>query len=168
MRKQALRPSWLRHDPRGATSEYDSRFPSRPRSAGFIGLSEKTILIARHHARHCGPDHRRDPRLRVVVPRLQLKGDLPAGLCVLRPHRAHRLVCVAFIPLYVMGLMGMTRRMQHYDIAAWRPWLLAANQNAGAQNHKNGIRAAILGKRRFDRRISIEIIPQEKRNDIGG
>jgi cytochrome o ubiquinol oxidase subunit 1 len=33
---------------------------------------------------------------------------------------------VAFMPLYVVGLMGMTRRMQHYDIAAWRPWLLLA------------------------------------------
>ncbi len=33
---------------------------------------------------------------------------------------------VAFMPLYVAGLMGMTRRMQHYDVAAWRPWLLVA------------------------------------------
>jgi cytochrome o ubiquinol oxidase subunit I len=32
----------------------------------------------------------------------------------------------AFMPLYVLGLMGMTRRMQHYDVGAWRPWLLAA------------------------------------------
>ena len=33
---------------------------------------------------------------------------------------------LAFMPLYVLGLMGMTRRMQHYDVAAWRPWLLMA------------------------------------------
>jgi cytochrome o ubiquinol oxidase subunit 1 len=33
---------------------------------------------------------------------------------------------VAFMPLYLLGLMGMTRRMQHYDVAAWRPWLLIA------------------------------------------
>ena len=33
---------------------------------------------------------------------------------------------VAFMPLYVLGLMGMTRRMQHYDVAAWHPWLLIA------------------------------------------
>ncbi|MER9102587.1 cytochrome o ubiquinol oxidase subunit I [Mesorhizobium sp. M0848] len=33
---------------------------------------------------------------------------------------------VAFMPLYVVGLMGMTRRMQHYDIPEWRPWLLIA------------------------------------------
>jgi len=33
---------------------------------------------------------------------------------------------VAFMPLYVVGLMGMTRRMQHYDDPAWYPWLLVA------------------------------------------
>ncbi|MDB6160106.1 MAG: cyoB [Gammaproteobacteria bacterium] len=33
---------------------------------------------------------------------------------------------VAFMPLYVLGLMGMTRRMQHYDQPEWRPWLLIA------------------------------------------
>jgi cytochrome o ubiquinol oxidase subunit I len=30
---------------------------------------------------------------------------------------------LAFMPLYVVGLMGMTRRMQHYDNEAWTPWL---------------------------------------------
>jgi cytochrome o ubiquinol oxidase subunit I len=33
---------------------------------------------------------------------------------------------LAFMPLYVLGLMGMTRRMQHYDVATWQPWLVAA------------------------------------------
>src|SRR5208283_2568669 len=33
---------------------------------------------------------------------------------------------LAFMPLYVVGLMGMTRRMQHYDNPAWHPWLLVA------------------------------------------
>ena len=33
---------------------------------------------------------------------------------------------VAFMPLYVLGLEGMTRRMQHYDVAAWHPWLVLA------------------------------------------
>jgi len=37
---------------------------------------------------------------------------------------------VAFMPLYVLGLMGMTRRMQHYDVPAWHPWLLAAAAGA--------------------------------------
>ena len=33
---------------------------------------------------------------------------------------------VAFMPLYWLGLMGMTRRMQHYDVPGWQPWLLVA------------------------------------------
>ena len=37
---------------------------------------------------------------------------------------------VAFMPLYVLGLQGMTRRMQHYDVAGWRPWLLVAGVGA--------------------------------------
>jgi len=31
---------------------------------------------------------------------------------------------VAFMPLYWLGLMGMTRRLQHYDVPEWRPWLI--------------------------------------------
>jgi cytochrome o ubiquinol oxidase subunit 1 len=38
---------------------------------------------------------------------------------------------VAFMPLYWLGFLGMTRRMQHYDVAAWRPWLLIAAVGAG-------------------------------------
>jgi cytochrome o ubiquinol oxidase subunit 1 len=30
------------------------------------------------------------------------------------------------MPLYALGLMGMTRRMQHYDVVGWQPWLVAA------------------------------------------
>src|ERR1700757_2311892 len=30
---------------------------------------------------------------------------------------------VAWMPGYVVGLEGMTRRMQHYDVPEWRPWL---------------------------------------------
>jgi cytochrome o ubiquinol oxidase subunit 1 len=33
---------------------------------------------------------------------------------------------LAFMPLYVLGLMGMPRRMEHYDIAAWQPYLVVA------------------------------------------
>jgi cytochrome o ubiquinol oxidase subunit 1 len=33
---------------------------------------------------------------------------------------------VTFVPLYAAGLLGMTRRLQHYDVAAWYPWMLAA------------------------------------------
>jgi cytochrome o ubiquinol oxidase subunit 1 len=37
---------------------------------------------------------------------------------------------VAFMPLYVLGFLGMTRRMQHYDVAAWHPWTLVAEVGA--------------------------------------
>jgi len=33
---------------------------------------------------------------------------------------------VTFMPLYWVGLLGMTRRMQTYDVAGWRPWLWLA------------------------------------------
>ena len=33
---------------------------------------------------------------------------------------------LAFMPLYVLGLDGMTRRMNHYDDPAWQPWLIVA------------------------------------------
>jgi cytochrome o ubiquinol oxidase subunit 1 len=33
---------------------------------------------------------------------------------------------LAFMPLYALGLMGMTRRLQHYDNPMWQPWLIAA------------------------------------------
>jgi cytochrome o ubiquinol oxidase subunit 1 len=38
---------------------------------------------------------------------------------------------VAFMPLYVLGLLGMTRRMQHYDVPQWHPWLIVAACGAG-------------------------------------
>ncbi len=38
---------------------------------------------------------------------------------------------VAFMPLYVLGLLGMTRRMQHYDVPEWQPWLHVASVGAG-------------------------------------
>ena len=38
---------------------------------------------------------------------------------------------VAFFPLYAVGFLGMTRRMQHYDVAAWKPWLDLASVGAG-------------------------------------
>jgi cytochrome o ubiquinol oxidase subunit 1 len=33
---------------------------------------------------------------------------------------------VTFMPLYMVGLLGMTRRLQHYDVAEWRPWILVS------------------------------------------
>jgi cytochrome o ubiquinol oxidase subunit 1 len=37
---------------------------------------------------------------------------------------------VAFMPLYAAGFLGMTRRMQHYDVPEWRAWLLVAGLGA--------------------------------------
>ncbi|MFT9408389.1 cytochrome o ubiquinol oxidase subunit I [Acetobacter fabarum] len=36
----------------------------------------------------------------------------------------------AFMPLYVLGFEGMTRRMNHYDNPAWHPWMLIAEVGA--------------------------------------
>ncbi|MFY9641190.1 MAG: cytochrome o ubiquinol oxidase subunit I [Rhodomicrobium sp.] len=33
---------------------------------------------------------------------------------------------VTFVPLYALGLLGMTRRLQHYDLELWQPWVLVA------------------------------------------
>jgi cytochrome o ubiquinol oxidase subunit 1 len=33
---------------------------------------------------------------------------------------------LAFMPLYVLGFMGATRRMQHYDNPAWQPYFIVA------------------------------------------
>jgi cytochrome o ubiquinol oxidase subunit I len=37
----------------------------------------------------------------------------------------------AFMPLYVLGLLGMTRRLQHFDRPEWYPWVLIAGAGAG-------------------------------------
>jgi cytochrome o ubiquinol oxidase subunit I len=33
---------------------------------------------------------------------------------------------LAFMPLYALGLMGATRRMQHYSEPSWKPWMVVA------------------------------------------
>jgi cytochrome o ubiquinol oxidase subunit 1 len=33
---------------------------------------------------------------------------------------------LAFMPLYALGFMGMPRRMEHYNVAAWQPYLVVA------------------------------------------
>jgi cytochrome o ubiquinol oxidase subunit 1 len=38
---------------------------------------------------------------------------------------------VAFMPLYALGLMGATRRMDHYNVAAWHPLFIVAAIGAG-------------------------------------
>jgi cytochrome o ubiquinol oxidase subunit 1 len=65
----------------------------------------------------------------------------------------------AFTPLYAVGLLGMTRRMQHYDVAAWHPWLLAAM--AGAVLILCGIGFQIA-------QLVVSIRTREQRRDLTG
>jgi cytochrome o ubiquinol oxidase subunit 1 len=34
---------------------------------------------------------------------------------------------VTFMPMYVVGVLGMTRRLQHYSVAEWHSWLLISS-----------------------------------------
>ena len=49
---------------------------------------------------------------------------------------------LAFMPLYVLGLQGMTRRLQHTDVPGWHPWLLVAA--AGVATVAAGIGCQIM------------------------
>jgi cytochrome o ubiquinol oxidase subunit 1 len=66
---------------------------------------------------------------------------------------------LAFMPLYVLGLMGMTRRMQHYDDLSWQPWLLVAA--AGALIILAGIACQIV-------QLVVSIRTREKHRDVTG
>ena len=66
---------------------------------------------------------------------------------------------LAFMPLYVLGLMGMTRRMQHYDVPAWHPWLLVAA--AGAAVILAGIVLQIA-------QLAVSIRQREQLRDVTG
>jgi cytochrome o ubiquinol oxidase subunit I len=66
---------------------------------------------------------------------------------------------LAFMPLYVLGLMGMTRRMQHYDNLNWQPWLLVAA--AGAVIILVGIACQIF-------QLVVTIRTRDRRRDVTG
>ena len=67
---------------------------------------------------------------------------------------------LAFMPLYVLGFMGMPRRMEHYDTAAWQPWLIVAALGAVFRPVRPGLHGradrrqlpASGGTERLDRR----------------
>ena len=44
---------------------------------------------------------------------------------------------LAFMPLYALGLMGATRRMQHYPDAHWQPLMLVALCGRGPDPHRH-------------------------------
>jgi cytochrome o ubiquinol oxidase subunit 1 len=66
---------------------------------------------------------------------------------------------LAFMPLYALGLMGMTRRMQHYDNPAWQPWLIAAA--AGAVVIMAGIACQIV-------QLAVSIRARRQQRDLTG
>jgi cytochrome o ubiquinol oxidase subunit I len=66
---------------------------------------------------------------------------------------------LAFMPLYVLGLMGMTRRMQHYDNLAWQPWLVLAA--AGAVVILAGIVCQVV-------QLVVSIRDREQNRDVTG
>ncbi|WP_407176081.1 cbb3-type cytochrome c oxidase subunit I [Bradyrhizobium sp. STM 3562] len=66
---------------------------------------------------------------------------------------------VTFIPLYAAGILGMTRRMQHYDVAAWRPWMIAAG--IGTILMTIGVLAQVL-------QLAVSIRRREELRDLTG
>jgi cytochrome o ubiquinol oxidase subunit I len=66
---------------------------------------------------------------------------------------------LAFMPLYIVGLLGMTRRMQHYANLSWQPYLIVAE--VGAVIILCGIVATIA-------QLVISIRTREQRRDRTG
>jgi len=66
---------------------------------------------------------------------------------------------LAFMPLYMVGLMGMTRRMQHYADLSWQPYLIVAE--VGAVVILCGIIATIA-------QLVVSIRRRESRRDRSG
>jgi cytochrome o ubiquinol oxidase subunit 1 len=66
---------------------------------------------------------------------------------------------VTFFPLYVVGLEGMTRRMQHYDRPEWHPWLLVSA--VGAFIIFCGIALQVA-------QLAVSIRGREKRRELTG
>ena len=66
---------------------------------------------------------------------------------------------LAFMPLYVVGLMGATRRMQHYSDLSWQPYMIVAE--VGAVVILCGIVATIA-------QLVISIRTRESRRDLTG
>jgi cytochrome o ubiquinol oxidase subunit 1 len=66
---------------------------------------------------------------------------------------------LAFMPLYVLGLMGMTRRLQHINNPEWQPLLLLAE--AGAIIIMAGIGCQIM-------QLYVSIRTRDQRRDLTG
>ena len=66
---------------------------------------------------------------------------------------------LAFTPLYAVGLLGMTRRMQHYADLSWQPYMIVAE--GGAVVILCGIVATIV-------QLVVSIRTRESRRDLTG
>lgn len=67
---------------------------------------------------------------------------------------------VAFVPVYILGFMGMTRRLNHYDIASgWHPYLVVAA--IGALIIALGIGFQVL-------QLIVSFIQREQNKDTNG
>jgi cytochrome o ubiquinol oxidase subunit 1 len=66
---------------------------------------------------------------------------------------------LAFMPLYALGLLGMTRRMQHYADVSWQPYLIVAE--VGAFIILAGIVATIA-------QLVVSIRTRDRRRDLTG
>jgi len=66
---------------------------------------------------------------------------------------------LAFMPLYLLGLMGATRRMNHYDVPGWQPLMIAAL--AGAL-------LILLGLFFMGLQLWVSIRTRDRRRDVGG
>ena len=66
---------------------------------------------------------------------------------------------LAFLPLYVLGLMGMPRRLEHYDNPAWQPYLILAA--IGAALILVGIVCLVI-------QLVVSVREREQRRDISG
>jgi cytochrome o ubiquinol oxidase subunit 1 len=66
---------------------------------------------------------------------------------------------LAFMPLYALGLLGMTRRMQHYADLTWRPYLIVAE--IGALVILCGIAATVA-------QLVVSIRSRAQRRDLTG
>jgi cytochrome o ubiquinol oxidase subunit 1 len=66
---------------------------------------------------------------------------------------------LAFIPLYILGLLGMTRRMQHYADLSWQPYLIVAE--VGALVILCGILATVA-------QLVVSIRTREQHRDLSG
>jgi cytochrome o ubiquinol oxidase subunit 1 len=66
---------------------------------------------------------------------------------------------VTFTPLYVLGLLGMTRRLQHINVEEWRPWLYVSV--AGVAILAMGVISQVL-------QLVVSIRDRDKLRDVTG